>query len=42
VLFKLVIQKGYGGKIVEAVVDATPDDWFLSVPMDWSSGFGTK
>jgi hypothetical protein len=35
-------QKGYGRKIVEAVVDATPDDWFLAVPMDWSGGFWDK
>jgi hypothetical protein len=35
-------QKGYGRKIVEAVVDATPDDWFLAVPLDWSGGFWDK
>ncbi len=32
-------QKGYGRKIVEAVVRATPDDWSLVVAMDWSGGF---
>ena len=32
-------QKGYGRKIVEAVVRATPDDWNLVVAMDWSGGF---
>jgi len=31
--------KGYGRKIVEAVVAATPDDWFIVVAMDWSNGF---
>ena len=31
--------KGYGRKIVEAVVGAAPDDWTLVVAMDWSSGF---
>lgn len=32
-------QEGYGRKIVEAVVRATPDDWNLVVAMDWSGGF---
>ena len=31
--------KGYGRKIVEAIVEATPDDWSIVVAMDWSSGF---
>ena len=32
-------QKGYGRKIVDAVVRGTPDDWNLVVVMDWSGGF---
>jgi len=32
-------KQGCGRKMVEAVVRATPLDWFLAVPMDWSSGF---
>ena len=32
-------QKGYGRKIVDAVVRGTPDDWNLVVAMDWSGGF---
>lgn len=32
-------QRGYGRKIVGAIVEATPDDWLLVVPMDWSGGF---
>jgi hypothetical protein len=32
-------QKGYGRKIVDAVVRGTPDDWNLVVVMDWSRGF---
>lgn len=35
-------QKGYGKKIVNAVVEATPADWTLVVPMDWSGGFWEK
>ncbi|MCX5870535.1 MAG: hypothetical protein NTY00_07855 [Deltaproteobacteria bacterium] len=35
-------QKGYGRKMVESVVKATPEDWFLVVPMDWSGGFWKK
>jgi len=31
--------KGYGRKIVDAVVRGTPDDWNLAVVMDWSGGF---
>ena len=34
--------KGCGRQIVDAVVDATPDDWFLAVLMDWSGGFWKK
>jgi hypothetical protein len=32
-------ERGVGRQIVEAVVGATPADWFLVVPMDWSGGF---
>ncbi|MGB5735744.1 MAG: hypothetical protein WBM40_15020 [Thiohalocapsa sp.] len=32
-------EKGAGRKMVEAVVGATPTDWFLAVPFDWSGGF---
>jgi hypothetical protein len=32
-------QKGCGRQMVEAVVGATPTDWFLAVPFDWSGGF---
>lgn len=35
-------QKGYGRKIVAAVVEATPDGWILVVPFDWSRGFWEK
>jgi hypothetical protein len=31
--------KGYGRKIVDAVVRGTPNDWNLVVVMDWSGGF---
>ncbi|SDX17937.1 hypothetical protein [Thiocapsa roseopersicina] len=32
-------QQGCGRKMVETVVAATPSDWFLAVPFDWSCGF---
>ena len=32
-------EQGVGRQIVEAVVGATPADWLLAVPMDWSVGF---
>ena len=32
-------EQGVGRQIVEAVVGATPADWLLAVPMDWSGGF---
>ncbi len=32
-------KKGCGRKMVNAVVDATPDDWTLVVVMDTSGGF---
>ncbi len=35
-------QKGYGRKIVESVVDGTPEDWTLVITMDWSGGFWQK
>jgi len=31
--------KGYGEKMVKAVVTAIPDDWEAAVVMDWSDGF---
>jgi hypothetical protein len=34
--------KGYGRKIVDAVVRGTPDDWNLVVIMDSSGGFWEK
>jgi len=32
-------EKGYGDKIVSAIVDSTPNDWNIMVIMDWSHGF---
>jgi hypothetical protein len=32
-------EKGCGRRMVEAVVGATPPDWFLVVGLDWSGGF---
>ena len=34
--------KGCGRKMVEAVIDTTPEDWQLAVVMDWSGGFWRK
>ncbi len=34
--------KGHGRKMVEAVVNATPEDWELPVVFDWSEGFWQK
>jgi len=34
--------KGYGEKMVKAVVTAIPDDWKASVVMDYSDGFWDK
>ena len=34
--------KGYGRQIIDAVVSATPEGWFLAVPMDWSGGVWEK
>jgi hypothetical protein len=34
--------KGYGGKMVDAVLKDFPKDWQPSVLMDWSDGFWTK
>jgi len=31
--------KGYGGKMVSAVVNSTPEEWQIAVVMDWSGGF---
>ena len=35
-------EKGYGRKIVKAVVDALPDDWSIVVVFDSSGGFWQK
>lgn len=35
-------QTGCGRQMVEAVVGATPTDWFLAVPFDWSGGFWAR
>lgn len=29
----------FGWMIVEAVLNATPGDWFVALPLDWSGGF---
>ena len=34
--------KGYGGKMVNAVVTAIPDDWEAAVVMDYSGGFWNR
>ena len=34
--------KGYGSKIVDAVIRALPEDWSAVVVMDWSGGFWEK
>ena len=34
--------KGYGSKIVDAVINALPEDWSAAVVMDWSGGFWDK
>lgn len=34
--------KGYGRKIVDAVVQGTPEGWNVVVVMDWSGGFWDK
>jgi hypothetical protein len=34
--------KGYGSKMVDAVIGALPEDWSAVVVMDWSSGFWEK
>lgn len=31
--------KGCGRRMVEAVLAATPEEWFVAIPMDWSGGF---
>ena len=35
-------QKGYGRKIVDAIVQGTLDDWHLVIVMDWSGGFWNR
>jgi hypothetical protein len=32
-------EQGCGRQMVKAVVGATPANWFLAAPMDWSGGF---
>ena len=32
-------EKGYGDKMVSAIVNSTPKDWEIVVMMDWSLGF---
>ncbi len=32
-------EKGYGDKMVSAIVSSTPKDWKIVVVMDWSLGF---
>ena len=34
--------KGYGSKMVDAVIRALPEDWSAVVVMDWSGGFWEK
>jgi hypothetical protein len=34
--------KGYGAKMVDAVIRALPEDWSAAVVMDWSGGFWEK
>ena len=34
--------KGYGSKMVDAVMRALPEDWSAAVVMDWSGGFWEK
>lgn len=34
--------KGCGGKIVDAIIRALPDDWRACILMDWSRGFWEK
>ena len=34
--------KGYGSKMVDAVIEALPEDWSAVVVMDWSGGFWEK
>jgi hypothetical protein len=34
--------KGYGSKMVDAVIEALPEDWSAVVVMDWSGGFWDK
>jgi hypothetical protein len=35
-------MKGCGRKIVEAVIGATPGDWYIAVPFDWSGEFSRR
>jgi len=35
-------EKGNGGKIVDAIMNALPADWRACILMDWSRGFWEK
>ncbi len=35
-------RKGYGQKMVVAVLDGLPEDWEVCIVMDWSGGFWDK
>jgi hypothetical protein len=35
-------EKGNGGKMVDAIMRALPDDWRACILMDWSQGFWEK
>jgi hypothetical protein len=35
-------RKGYGRKMVDAVLKGLPDDWEVCIVMDWSGGFWEK
>ncbi|MGO9571646.1 MAG: hypothetical protein ACLP5H_29320 [Desulfomonilaceae bacterium] len=35
-------RKGYGQKMVAAVLDGLPQDWEVCIVMDWSGGFWQK
>ena len=36
------VIRGYGGKMVDAVMKALPKDWNAVIIMDWSQGFWDK
>ncbi len=35
-------RKGYGQKMVDAVLSGLPEDWEVCIVMDWSGGFWQK